>query len=101
VFFEYTEDLPANFVYVQFVLWTSSGPGAARVARCMTRRLPTTGSQRAYLRAVHAPTAALLAAKKVALDAQSSAVCHKLQYLKLYVQNVETRTPNPSLKVPL
>lgn len=43
------------------------------MARCMTRRLPTTGSQRAYLRAVDGSVAAILAAKKGALDAQSPA----------------------------
>ena len=73
VYFEYTEDLPADFVYVQFVLWFSTSSGAG-VARCMTRRLPTTGSQRAYLRAVDGSVAAILAAKKAALDAQSPAV---------------------------
>lgn len=60
-------------MYVQFVLWFATSAGA-RVARCMTRRLPTTGSQRAYLRAVDGSVAAILAAKKGALDAQSSAV---------------------------
>lgn len=44
------------------------------MARCMTRRLPTTGSQRAYLRAVDSSVAAILAAKKAALDAQSPAI---------------------------
>lgn len=39
----------------------------------MTRRLPTTGSQRAYLRAVDGSVAAILAAKKAALDAQCAA----------------------------
>jgi len=69
VFLEFTEDLPADFVYLQFVVWHCR-PTGERVARCMTRRVPTTGSQRAYLRAVDAPVAALLAAKKAALDAQ-------------------------------
>jgi hypothetical protein len=60
-------------VYVQFVLWFATAAGE-RVARCMTRRLLTTGSQRAYLRAVDGSMAAVLAAKKAALDAQSPAV---------------------------
>jgi hypothetical protein len=78
VFFEYLDDVDEDpsrdqHVYLQFVLWRDDASGG-RVARCMTRRVPTTSSNVAYLRAVRPDVAALLAAKKAALDAQSPAV---------------------------
>ena len=73
MFLEYAGDVEASHVHVQFVAWFPS-PEGGRVARCMTRRIPVAPSMPAYLRGVDSSVAAVLAAKKAALDAQSDAV---------------------------
>jgi hypothetical protein len=89
VFFEYDEDLPGaalegggGFAPFQFVLWrdeepnpgalSAAGSSPRRSARCVTLRVPTTPSDAAYLRAVDGELAAVLAAKKAALDASDA-----------------------------
>ena len=44
-------------------------------ARCVTLRAPTTSSAVAYARAVHAPTASLLAARRLVLEAHQDDTC--------------------------
>ena len=76
VFFEYDGDLPGSFAPFQFVLWRDEpdldGSSPRRSARCVTLRVPTTPSDAAYLRAVDGELAAVLAAKKAALDASDA-----------------------------
>ena len=76
-YFEYdgtaSLDEPA-FVHLQFITWidgngNGNGDENERSARCVTLRAPTTSSAVAYARAVHAPTASLLAARRLVLEA--------------------------------
>ena len=60
-------DAPA-FVHLQFISWID-GVGDWRAARCVTLRVATTSSAVAYARAVHAPTASLLAARLLVVEA--------------------------------
>jgi hypothetical protein len=99
VFLEYAGDVEASHVHLQFVAWFPSKEGG-RVARCMTRRLPVAPSKPAYLRGVDSSVAAILAAKKAALDAQSGAVgpkeaCARVEARVLDVADVFTpRVPD-------
>ena len=76
-YFEYdgtaSLDEPA-FVHLQFITWIDCngiGDENERSARCMcvTLRVSTTSSAVAYARAVHLPTASLLAARRLMLEA--------------------------------
>ena len=55
-------------MYLQFIT-LKNGTGDERVARCVTLRVSTTSSAVAYARAVHTPTASLLAARLMVLEA--------------------------------
>ena len=55
-------------MHLQFIAWID-GTGDWRAARCVTLRVSTTSSAVAYARAVHAPTASLLAARRLVLEA--------------------------------
>ena len=55
-------------MYLQFIT-LQNGTGDERAARCVTLRVSTTSSAVAYARAVHAPTASLLAARLMVLEA--------------------------------
>ena len=55
-------------MYLQFIT-LQNGTGDERAARCVTLRVSTTSSAVAYARAVHTPTASLLAARLMVLEA--------------------------------
>ena len=55
-------------MHLQFITF-KNGTGDERAARCVTLRVSTTSSAVAYARAVHAPTASLLAARLMVLEA--------------------------------
>lgn len=54
-------------MHLQFITWI--GDENERSARCVTLRVSTTSSAVAYARAVHLPTASLLAARRLVLEA--------------------------------
>lgn len=59
-------------MHLQFITWIDCngiGDENERSARCVTLRVSTTSSAVAYARAVHLPTASLLAARRLVLEA--------------------------------
>ncbi|KAF5842819.1 hypothetical protein DUNSADRAFT_4703 [Dunaliella salina] len=76
--FELTQDLPSSepdkptFAHVQVVLYYHDLRTSELVARVTSKRLEVVSRASQFLRSVNAPVAAIVAAKRLALDAQCS-----------------------------